>query len=65
VLVDLEDQSYDDAARILEIPKGTLRSRLFRARRLLQEQLIEHARDAGLATTNRGDDGLTADADND
>jgi hypothetical protein len=27
---------------------GTVRSRLFRARRVLQEALIEHARDAGL-----------------
>lgn len=63
VLVDLEDQSYEDAARVLGIPKGTVRSRLFRARRLLQEQLIEHARDAGLATRNLTNEGLTAQAD--
>jgi RNA polymerase sigma-70 factor (ECF subfamily) len=63
VLVDLEDQSYEDAALVLGIPKGTVRSRLFRARRLLQEQLIEHARDAGLATRKPGDDGFTAKAD--
>lgn len=49
VLVDLEEQSYEEAARVLAIPKGTVRSRLFRGRRLLQERLIEHARDAGLA----------------
>lgn len=49
VLVDVEDQSYEEAARILDIPRGTVRSRLYRARRLLQEHLIEHARDAGLA----------------
>lgn len=55
VLVDLEDQSYETAARVLGIPKGTVRSRLFRARRMLQEQLIEHARDAGLATRSPGD----------
>jgi len=48
LLVDLEEQSYDDAARILDVPIGTVRSRLFRGRRLLQERLIEHARDAGL-----------------
>ena len=53
VLVDLEEQSYEDAARVLEIPKGTVRSRLFRGRRLLQEQLIEHARDAGLVRQQR------------
>jgi hypothetical protein len=33
---------------------GTIRSRLFRARRLLQESLLEHARDMGLATGPRG-----------
>lgn len=63
VLVDLEDQSYDAAARVLGIPKGTVRSRLFRARRMLQEYLIDHARDVGLATRRLGDDDLTAKAD--
>lgn len=49
LLVDVQDQSYDDAARIVGVPVGTIRSRLFRARRLLQQSLIEHARDRGLA----------------
>ena len=48
VLVDVEGYAYDDAAAVLEVPIGTVRSRLFRARRLLQEALFEHARDAGL-----------------
>ncbi len=56
VLVDLEEQSYIDAAAVLDVPIGTVRSRLFRARRLLQERLIEHARDAGLASPNRRTD---------
>jgi RNA polymerase sigma-70 factor, ECF subfamily len=47
-LVDVEGYAYDDAAAVLEVPIGTVRSRLFRARRLLQEALFEHARDAGL-----------------
>jgi RNA polymerase sigma-70 factor, ECF subfamily len=51
VLVDLEDQSYEDAAEILGVPIGTVRSRLFRGRRLLQERLFEYARDAGFAAT--------------
>jgi len=55
VLVDLEEQSYEDAARVLEIPKGTVRSRLFRGRRRLQERLIEHARDAGFARATQAD----------
>ncbi len=48
VLVDVEGYAYDDAAAVLEVPIGTVRSRLFRARRLLQETLFEHARDAGV-----------------
>jgi RNA polymerase sigma-70 factor, ECF subfamily len=47
VLVDVEGYGYEDAAALLEVPVGTVRSRLFRARRLLQEALFEHARDAG------------------
>jgi RNA polymerase sigma-70 factor (ECF subfamily) len=47
-LVDLEERSYADAAAILQVPVGTVRSRLFRARRLLQEDLLAHAQDAGL-----------------
>lgn len=51
VLVDLEDQSYEEAAEVLEIPVGTVRSRLFRGRRLLQEKLALYAQDAGLIPT--------------
>lgn len=47
VLVDVEDQSYETAAEALGIPVGTVRSRLFRGRRLMQEQLRAHAMDAG------------------
>lgn len=47
-LVDLNDQSYEEASRVLGVPVGTVRSRLFRARRLMQEALLDHARDAGL-----------------
>jgi RNA polymerase sigma-70 factor (ECF subfamily) len=49
VLVDGEGNSYEDAAAVLHVPVGTVRSRLFRGRRLLQESLFAHARDAGLA----------------
>lgn len=47
-LVDIEDQSYEAAAAILGVPIGTVRSRLFRARRQMQQQLRAHAMDAGL-----------------
>lgn len=48
LLVDVQGLGYDEAAEVLSIPVGTVRSRLFRARRLLQEQLFEYARDAGV-----------------
>lgn len=47
-LSDVEDLSYEMIAGILDLPLGTVKSRLFRGRRLLQESLIEHARDAGI-----------------
>ncbi|MEX2156873.1 MAG: sigma-70 family RNA polymerase sigma factor [Gemmatimonadales bacterium] len=47
-LVDIEDQSYGVVAEILGIPVGTVRSRLFRGRRLLQQDLLAYAMDAGL-----------------
>lgn len=47
-LVDVGDHSYTEAAQVLGIPVGTVRSRLFRARRELQASLIAHARDAGV-----------------
>jgi RNA polymerase sigma-70 factor, ECF subfamily len=54
LLVDLEDQSYEAAAQILGVPIGTVRSRLFRGRRILQDKLITYARDAGFTTAQRG-----------
>lgn len=56
ILVDVEDYTYADAAAELGVPVGTVRSRLFRARRLLQEALIEYARDLGLGTSRRSTD---------
>ena len=49
-LVDVEGMAYNEAASVLGVPVGTIRSRLFRGRRLLQESLVMYARDAGLTT---------------
>ena len=43
VLVDIGDFSYADAAQILDIPMGTVMSRLHRGRRLLKAGLAEEA----------------------
>lgn len=47
VLVDVEGLSYDEATHVLDVPVGTLKSRLFRARRRLQRQLYDYAVEMG------------------
>ena len=39
VLVDIEGFSIDEAAEVLEVPAGTVKSRLYRGRRALAEHL--------------------------
>ncbi len=41
VLCDIEGFSYEELAKILDIPLGTVRSRLHRARQLLKENLLK------------------------
>jgi RNA polymerase sigma-70 factor (ECF subfamily) len=53
VLVDLEGQSYEEAAAALDVPVGTVRSRLNRARRHVQGPLLAHAQDMGIRSSGR------------
>jgi len=46
VLVDIGNFTYQDTAQILDIPIGTVMSRLHRARRILKRQLAEEAVDS-------------------
>jgi RNA polymerase sigma-70 factor (ECF subfamily) len=48
LLVDVEGFSYKDAANILEVPIGTVMSRLHRARQQLQKDLFEYAVESGI-----------------
>lgn len=47
VLSDLGDLRYAEVAEVLGVPVGTVKSRLFRARRLLQEALRDFAIEHG------------------
>lgn len=51
-LVNVEGLSYDDAAEVLGVPPGTIRSRMKRGRTLLQKALWQHAIEAGLITSD-------------
>ena len=50
VLSDLGDLNYAEIAQVVEVPVGTVKSRLFRARRRLQESLIDFAAEGGRPT---------------
>lgn len=53
VLADVEGFSYKEMAAILEVPIGTVTSRLFRGRQQLQRSLWEHARESGILVGTR------------
>lgn len=48
MLVNVEGLSYDDAAEVLCVPPGTVRSRMKRGRTLLQKALWQQACEEGL-----------------
>jgi RNA polymerase sigma-70 factor (ECF subfamily) len=48
VLAILEGFSYQEIAEMVGLPLGTVKSRLFRARKILQNRLVEYARQTGL-----------------
>ena len=71
VLADLEGFSYKEIAEILELPVGTVMSRLYRGRKLLETSMLRYARDHGYIRddaepakmrSRRGSAGAAADA---
>lgn len=59
MLTDVEEFSYKEVAALLEIPIGTVMSRLSRGRKLLRQHLTEYARKFGIAADggSSGSDG--------
>lgn len=47
LLCDIEGFTYEEIASIIDVPIGTVRSRLFRARNLLKEKLTSYAQKLG------------------
>lgn len=47
LLADLEGFSYKEIAEILDVPVGTVMSRLYRGRRLLESAMLKYAREHG------------------
>jgi RNA polymerase sigma-70 factor, ECF subfamily len=69
VLADLEDFSYKEIAEIMDCPAGTVMSRLYRGRKILQGLLYEYAVEQGIITpaaappATKGSEGAVAPVD--
>jgi RNA polymerase sigma-70 factor (ECF subfamily) len=61
VLADLEDFSYKEIAEIMDCPAGTVMSRLYRGRKMLQKLLYSYALEQGIVKP----DSKLADTDDD
>jgi RNA polymerase sigma-70 factor (ECF subfamily) len=53
ILSDIEGFSYAEMAEIMDVPLGTVMSRLHRGRKILQKRLWEIARDRGIVRGER------------
>lgn len=51
LLCDVEGFTYEEIANMLDVPIGTIRSRLHRGRNLLKAQLMEYAQKRGFASS--------------
>jgi len=58
LLINVEGLAYDEAAEVLGVPTGTVRSRMKRGRTLLQKALWEQAVEAGVINPDNLDESL-------
>ena len=65
LLADVEGFAYKEIAEILDIPIGTVMSRLHRGRKALQKALFEYAASHGLADPPNASDGETEASETD
>lgn len=49
ILSDIESMTYEEIAEVLDIPIGTVRSRLHRARKILHDRLYFYAKEKGFS----------------
>jgi RNA polymerase sigma-70 factor (ECF subfamily) len=55
ILADIQEFSYKEIAEVLDCPVGTVMSRLYRGRKILQKTLQHHAKDMGILRNTDGD----------
>jgi RNA polymerase sigma-70 factor (ECF subfamily) len=53
ILCDIEGLMYDEISEFLNCPIGTVRSRLHRGRKMLEEKLYDYAKDRGIITNDK------------
>ena len=55
LLVHVEDMPYAEVAKVLDVAIGTVKSRLFRARQRLQQDLYDYAAEMGIINRTQPD----------